>query len=205
MTNRILYNWIAVGIISAFAAIAVQAQSKPTREQRMFISSPAGPSSIDELFDNSTVVVDGIIMNERPADYVPPNQDAKEPVIPLRQTSYSIRVAEFFKNYGSGRGSDVVIQMLLPGGRRDRGSFVDDYYDRKLPTPELGQEYILFLRLETSSQGSHYVPAMGFEESLFLVTQDRVVPRGASPVARSFNGVLGTSLKELLRKHGGKL
>ena len=203
--NRLLHNSITVGIISALAAIAVQAQSKPTREQRMFVNSPAPPASIEELFDKSTVVVDGIIMAERPADYAPPSPDPKEHVIPLLQTSYSIRVVEFFKSYGSGRGSDVLIQMLLPGGRRDRGAFVEDYYDPKLPTPQLREEYILFLRLETNSQGSQFVPAMGFQESLYLVTdQDRVVPRGASPVARSFNGVSGTKVKDVLRKHGGK-
>jgi hypothetical protein len=206
VTNRRLCNWITVGLISALAAIAVQAQSKPTREQRIFVQGTGAPASIAELFDKSTVVVDGIITSERPADYVPPGQDPKEPVTRLTQTSYAVKVIEFFKDSGSGRQSDVVVEMVLPGGRRDRGLFVDDYYDRRLPTPVLGEEYILFLRLEHSrSMGSRFVPTKGFEESIFLVTLDRVVPRGASPVARSFNGALATSFKEVLRKHRGKL
>ena len=206
MTNRPLHNWITLGIMSAIAVVAVQAQSKPTREHRISVHGTGAPASIDELFDKSTVVVHGIIMSERPADYAPRSKDPKEPVIPLVQTSYSVRVIEFFKDYGSGRQSDVVIQMVLPGGRRDRGMFIEDYRDQSLPTPVLGEEYILFLRLETSSsQGSLFVPTMGFEESIFLVTRDRVVPRGASPVARSFNGALATNFKEVLRKHREKL
>jgi hypothetical protein len=206
VTNRRLYNWITVGTISALAAVAAQAQSKPTREHRISVHGTGAPASIDELFDKSTVVVDGIITSERPADYAPPSPDPKERVIPLVQTSYSVRVTEFFKDSGAGRQSDVVIQMVLPGGRRDRGVFIEDYRDESLPTPVLGEEYILFLKLETSSsQGSRFVPTMGFEESIFLVTRDRVVPRGASPLARSFSAALAASFKEVLRKHRAKL
>jgi len=206
VTNRPFCKRITVGIISALTAIALHAQSKPTREHELFIESPPGPGSISELFDKSTIVVAGIVISEHPADHVATNLDPRERVTPLVQTNYSIRVTEFFKNSGSGRGTDVVIQMLLPGGRRDRGSFVEDFADRSLPTPELGQEYVLFLRLETSSLGSHFVPTMGFQESVFLLTtQGRVVPRGRGAVASSFSGALATSFKDVLRKQGRKL
>ncbi len=197
----------ALIVVSLLMASSMNAQSKEIREHRLFIDGGPGPATVDDLVNNSTVILDGIITGERPADYVPTYKDGSGPSSPLVQTAYTIKVAEFFKNNSStGRGSEVSLQMLLPGGRRDRGSYIEDYSDRNFPTPKLGEEYILFLRLETTSQGSWFVPTMGLAESVFLITpQDFVVPRGGGPVAQFVKKYHGIEFKRVLRTRPGGL
>ena len=191
-------------LFSRLEVRVAHAQAKPISPvlHMYYVGSP--PETFDELFDKSAVVVDGVVRGEHAEDEVHRGPDPRQPPLAIVVlTSYDIAVREFFKKIGP-TPYNVVIQMLLPGGRRDHGSFMQDDFDPRLPTPTLGDEYILFLRIATDPNGTWYMPTMALGESVFLVKDGKVASRGKGPVARAFDGQTVKRLQNALRRRGGK-
>lgn len=112
--------------IPTLALHVPHAQSKPVHEFHHTYDTGPPAATLDELIDNSRLIVDGVITAEHPDDLVYPDTDpSKPPAAVFVMTYYDVTVRGIFKK-PTPLPPNVTIQMRLPGGRRDRGSFIED-------------------------------------------------------------------------------
>jgi hypothetical protein len=175
-------------------------QAKPVQEILHTYDAGPAPATLDELIEKSQLIVDGVIRAEHAADVIYPDADpSRPPTAVLVLTNYDLAFREVFKK-PPALPPNVTIQVRLPGGRRDHGSFITDDFKSGFPTPRIGEEYVLFLKIATSPTGTWYTPAMGLGESVFLMDGDKLISRGHGPVSDAYAGRPSKDLLENLRK-----
>jgi len=185
-------------LVPASAPQVGPTQSKPIKEHPFFPDGGTPANTLGELVGRSVIVIQGVVEAERPADVVYPPRDG-ETFDPYLRTAYSVRVREVFKSDAGTPNRNDVIEFLQDGGRRDRGTFVDEYLDSGFPNPKIGEEYILFLaKFSSKFGGTHYGPATG-PGSAFLVHDGQVTPRSKGPLSSSLVEKGLSGLQALLR------
>jgi hypothetical protein len=123
-------------------------------------------ATLDELWANSTIVVEGAIEAERPADRVVGG------IFDVR-TTYEVRVIEVFK--GAPRLNAATIPVRRRGGIRDRGDRIEHHVPVDYPLFKAGERYLLFLRQRewsraTPEPGLYYNETTSGPDSVFQVT-----------------------------------
>ncbi len=155
------------------------------------------PKDVPTLVAKSDLIVEAVVVSARPADqtahFLPPDS----PLVTVL-TAYDFDVKEEFKTHLFPR---AIVEVIREGGERDRGTYIESRFDPEFPLFEVGERYLLFLRVLPSIEGA-YVMATDTPDSAFLVTNDRVMPRGRAPLAQEIGASLKSHIVTLLRQHG---
>lgn len=168
---------------------------KPVQRHRLFIDGGRVPSSFEELWQDSSAVVTGVVET---AEAVP-EPSAGPPPVP--RTRLTIRVLDVFKSDPHASQSGQVIDVLMVGAARDRGDHVDVYEDPDFPALRPSQHSVLFIKWRESAQA--FELATETPDSLFYVKDEAVTSSGRSSVAHALASQTYGQLVARLRARGG--
>jgi hypothetical protein len=187
-------SWLLVFVCALGAAAAAAAQ-KPVRQSQ--IHGDGGfepPETIDQLWEQSAVVIDGRVVDVRPANqtFTPGNSSSlpwwaagrQDPVTMVR-TDYVIQVQRVLKSDDVVRPDTATVIVRRLGGTVDRGEYIEEQIDSFIPKFNRQGRYALFLKLSKGKQPSApvYFLAVG-ADSAFEIVGDRVVPLGRTAASR---------------------
>lgn len=197
MANRLAAGLTVSLVGAALCVVAAHGLlERPQSVERRHIlhvdGGRATPESLEKLAEQSDLVLHALVTGQRPADRVidlpPPETDAV-----LTRTAYQLQPLELFK----GSTLAFPVELVLPGGRRDRGGHVDVYEIEGFPPFKPGEHYLLFLRRRPDGS---LMLTTATAESVFLLAGQVVRPRGMSGLASAVGGHDREKLFDLLRR-----
>lgn len=184
--------FVVAGILQVVGASALQ---KPVRQHRLFIDGGIAPASFDDLWNRSTVVVDGTVWRSEPL----PEAVGGPPRLPM--TRLFIEVRRVFKADTNVPEKGQIIELVVIGAAYDRGEYVDSFADVEFPVLKENEHPILFLKWVEADQA--YRLATDTPDSVYRVHEDSVESHGRSAVARSLVSLGYGRLIAWLNSKGG--
>lgn len=176
------------------------ASQKPVVTIPIRVEPRGAVATFEELWAGSTLVVDGVVEAERPADREVAG------ILDVR-TTYVVRVTEVFKGSGVLKGQPT-IPVRRRGGIRDRGERVEHHSPVNYPLFKAGERYILFLRQQewsaaTPEPGIYYNETTYGPDSVFQVTaESRLQTPGRSRLSQALAAQDAEALRKALRRAG---
>jgi len=191
-------NTLVVGFISALLSVAAtplhQGESvpKPIRVEREYIR-PAVENTWDELVRSSDLVAEVEPVSAAGGEVTHYYGSYKSVV-----TAYSASITRVIAG-GDHRGvvTGSRILVVMPGGKIDRGTYVQHVIVQGSEPLNPGQKYVVALKWVSQLEGWR---PLWYYETVFEVQPDgRIRSFGNGPLAREINGASRASLLERLR------
>ena len=200
-------SWLVVSV----GALVATAAQKPIRHVDIHADGGYGaPGTLDELWERAAVVIDGRVVDVRPANetFTPtvaiPAGAPSQPVT-RAQTDYVIEVRRVLKSDGVVTSDTATVTVRRSGGRVDRGEYIAEYGDSTFAKFKNRGRYVLFLEPAKGKQpsGPFYLPVVG-ADSAFEMLGDRVVPLGRAIASQQLAKLGVQQFVATLAKKGGK-
>lgn len=204
-------SWLLVCV----CALVATAAQKPVRQVEVFTDGGFEvPETIDELWEQSAVVVEGHVVDVRPANetLTPPKTSipwwaasADRPVTMVR-TDYVIQVQRVLKSDDVVRPGTATVIVRRIGGTVDSGEYIAEYFESRFPQKfTLQGRYALFLKATKAKPAPEpvYFPAVG-ADSAFEIVGDRVVPLGRTAASRQLGRLSVEQFVATLAKKSGQ-
>ena len=199
-------SWLVVSVY----ALAVTAAQKPVRPVEIHSDGFTAPETLDELWEQSAIVIDGRIVDARPANetFTPtvvfPAGAPSQPVTRV-QTDYVIEVHRVLKPDDVVTFDTATVIVRRPVGTDDRGAYIAEYFDSGFPNFKNQSRYALFLKPSKGIKASApvYFPVVG-ADSAFEIVGDRVVPLGRGLASRQLARLSVRQFVDTLAKRGGQ-
>jgi hypothetical protein len=193
-----LTPWALICLLFFHAYGLAQAQ-KPVRTTEFHTDGGAvPPDTLEELWALADVVIEGVIAGTRSADLTHPTDSS----ISLTFTVYEVSPIQVFKRDSHLAATPTKIDVQRPGGIRDRGAYVEDLVDTRLPHFRRDERYVLFLKYLTD--GKYTLAPVG-ASAVFWLNAAKPVPRGNSTLDRAIGTLNNGQLFDRLRRLGGGL
>jgi hypothetical protein len=211
MPSRRLYAFIliTVALVAAGAyfdhAPTAGAGQKPVVPRPLHFDGGLGaPPTLEELWRMSPLVIDARVRAKRPADQTillpgdPPHVFVK--------TAYELAIQEMFKDETDVGATNRTIEVTQDGGERDRGDFIESFYDDQYPPLQLHERYVFFLKPSVLKDGTFTVATDTADSALLLAPDATVKSRGRSKLARQMERFSREGVLKALRdlKEAGK-
>lgn len=170
-------------LASYFTGLGAAAPQKPVRQNFVHVDGIEPPATLDALWQHSALVIDGRVVEVRPANETVYPLGSSEPAT-FVQTEYVIRVLRVLKSDGSVGPNTASIVVRRVGGVIDRGSFIEDQIHPGFPRFNHGR-YVLFLKSHKTSRDPNtvYVPTAG-PDSAFEILASKVAPLGRASASQ---------------------
>jgi hypothetical protein len=158
---------------------------------------PAG--SLQDLWSQSDVVVEGTIENSAPADLVVQGRS-------LVYTMFELRLSDVFKGGAPSIQPGGILRVRRLGGLRDKGDHFEDVVPSRYPLFKASEKYVLFMRrggAEARAQGIYYYETSNGPDSVYRISNDEVSSHSQSDVATALAGQRAIGLRNTLRRLAG--
>lgn len=193
----------------ALCVPAVVAAQKEIRQVEIHADGFSPPQSVDELWEKSALVIDGQLIDVRPANrtvtptVVFPARATGAPVT-IVQTDYVVRVHRVLKSDGVAKKHGTIV-VRRSVGTIDRGTHIDEHVERGFAKFTRQGRYILFLEPTTfvPSPEPVYFPVAG-ADSAFELRGTQVLPLGRSVASKELSKLGAEQFVAVLLKRGGK-
>jgi hypothetical protein len=198
MTTATLLLGLSVLVAAAYAQQPPQPTAqKPISVISMHAENRSRAQTLDDLWKDSAIVIEGVIVSQRPVDLV-----RSGTVTP--HTSFDVRILEVFK--GDARvtapGGEVAVRRI--GGDRDRGDHIERFVPDDYPQFQVGERYILFLSEHILPNEVFYSTANVSAEGVFKIIGPGIESRGRRPIALQLANMGPDSFRQALRDKKGR-
>jgi hypothetical protein len=168
-----------------------EAQQKPrvTHYADTFFREP--PDSLKEMIATADAVVRVRVTGQTPRDIQIGESARTRPATTVR----AIVVNAIHVQGGHGAIPND-ISMVVAGGERDRGSYIEETRQSRFPALEAGHEYVWFLAWNVALDD--WVPAFG-PDSIWEITRKRVESAGTAKITLQFKERSAVDALEQLR------
>jgi hypothetical protein len=178
--------------------VPAQAPQKPVRTVQIHTDGgPGTPATLEGLWRQSDLVAHVEIAQSQPDNRTFTTREGGGPYISIK-TTYSSNILEVFK---SKDGAPPSVDIELMGGRRDRGSYIEEIVDDRTPPLKVGARYYVFLRMATGAQT--FLPATADSNSFLRFEGGRLISQGKSDLMRSLARHTPDELASALRSLKG--
>lgn len=188
-------------VFASTCSLTTAAVQKPVVDRPFRHEERGGVGSLEALWSISDLIVEGVVGNDRPADYG---------TAPVRvNTMFDVHISEVFKGSRTP-GTKTVIQVRRSGGRRDEGDKVVNHVQDGYPLFQRGERYILFLTRHewvppAKHTGIYYADATKTSDSAFRIGADlKVAGTGKSGLSQSLRSTPLEILRRNLRAMAGR-
>lgn len=180
--------------LSGATTTSVALTLKPTGPFNGYMSACGGDArTLEELAAPADAVALVAVADQRSYQREPSSPDDT-----LREimTSSRVRTLQSFKVGPFAPGPGSVVNVVQPGGRIDRGGYIDSFNFDQLPPLNVGDDYVLFLYRDEKGALTIY----GAEHGAFRIRNGRVEPLGSGDIARAWRGRSAEKFLEALRQ-----
>jgi hypothetical protein len=199
-----------VWLAAAVCIVGVGAAQKPVRQVELHAEGVKPPETLEELWLQSAIVIDGRIVAVLPANQTVtptvalPAGAAGRPAT-LVATDYVVQVHRVLKadDLVPSKGTCVTVRRL--GGTVDSGDYVAEMVDRHFAKFKPHGRYVLFLKRATvnGAPAPVYFPAVG-ADSAFELQGKQVLPLGRAGASRQLAAYGADQMVAALANKGSK-
>ena len=192
--QRVLMPYLVCGCLS-IATMPPSTQGKPVKQSYIYGEFQGPPDSLTEM----VLKVDAVV-RVRVVAAVPHDPDPHDTNPPRVITAFTCRVLEILHAFGGHSVDPNRLQVLLIGGDRDRGAYVERVIHSGFPLLETGHEYLLFLLWDEAFIGG-WTPSFG-PNGVFDITTGVVDTPGTRKVATDQKGKKAEDFVLIVRRFG---
>ncbi len=197
MRRGVIVCMLGTAVGAAPAAARVPADQKPVVSIPFRVEGRGAVATLDELWNNSDIVAEGLIDAETPPLMV-------YGTTPVVYTKYSVRLLEVFRRSAAVPPATTLIPVRRRGGLRDVGDRIENHVPDRYPMLKVRERYVLFLRQRewstaTPDPGIYYNETTSGPDSTFQIVDGKVTTSGVGRLSRALALLSADDLRAQLR------